>query len=133
MTLSEHAAYLKGLMDGLSLDAEKPEGKMIGAIVAALTDAAAAIDAAQEEARAASRRVEQLEDELDFLHDLASGDDYDDGEDGGYDDETVYEFKCPNCGERVTIDEEQLDLGSMACPGCGETLEFEPPDDSEED
>ena len=33
MTISEKAAYLKGLMDGLSLDVEKPEGKMIASIV----------------------------------------------------------------------------------------------------
>ena len=33
MTLSEKSAYLKGLMDGLKLDTEKDEGKMIAAIV----------------------------------------------------------------------------------------------------
>ena len=33
MTISEKAAYLKGLMDGLELDTEKAEGKMISAIV----------------------------------------------------------------------------------------------------
>ena len=33
MTISEKAAYLKGLMDGLKLDTEKAEGKMIAAIV----------------------------------------------------------------------------------------------------
>ena len=27
MTISEKAAYLKGYMDGLNLDTEKPEGK----------------------------------------------------------------------------------------------------------
>ena len=32
MTLSEKSAYLKGLMDGLKLDTEKDEGKMIAAI-----------------------------------------------------------------------------------------------------
>ena len=29
MTLSEKSAYLKGLMDGLNLSKETPEGKMI--------------------------------------------------------------------------------------------------------
>ena len=29
MTISEKAAYLKGLMDGLELDTEKAEGKII--------------------------------------------------------------------------------------------------------
>ena len=33
MTLSEKAAYLKGLMDGLDLNKESAEGKMIAGIV----------------------------------------------------------------------------------------------------
>ena len=38
MTISEKAAYLKGLMDGLEMDKEKPEGKMIASIVELLCD-----------------------------------------------------------------------------------------------
>ena len=38
MTISEKAAYLKGLMDGLDLDKEKAEGKMIAAIVELMGD-----------------------------------------------------------------------------------------------
>ena len=38
MTISEKAAYLKGLMDGLNLDTEKAEGKMISAMVELLCD-----------------------------------------------------------------------------------------------
>ena len=33
MTLSEKSAYLKGLMDGLKLDTDKNEGKLIAAII----------------------------------------------------------------------------------------------------
>ena len=38
MTLSEKSAYLKGLMDGLKLNTESDEGKMIAAIVDLLGD-----------------------------------------------------------------------------------------------
>ena len=38
MTISEKSAYLKGLMDGLSLNQETAEGKMIAAIVDLLGD-----------------------------------------------------------------------------------------------
>ena len=38
MTISEKSAYLKGLMEGLSLDTETNEGKMIAAIVDLLGD-----------------------------------------------------------------------------------------------
>ena len=38
MTLSEKSAYLKGLMEGLKLNTESNEGKMIAAIVDLLGD-----------------------------------------------------------------------------------------------
>ena len=38
MTISEKSAYLKGLMDGLKLDTETAEGKMIAAMVELLGD-----------------------------------------------------------------------------------------------
>ena len=40
MTISEKAAYLKGLMDGLNLDTEKAEGKMIASMVELIGDMA---------------------------------------------------------------------------------------------
>ena len=40
MTVSEKAAYLKGLIDGLQLDTEKAEGKMIASMVELLGDMA---------------------------------------------------------------------------------------------
>ena len=33
MTIGEKSAYLKGLADGLKLDREKPEGKLIGELI----------------------------------------------------------------------------------------------------
>lgn len=40
-------------------------------------------------------------------------------------DGVMYDVTCPVCGEEITIDEETLTEGSVACPGCGEILEFE--------
>ena len=40
MTINEKAAYLKGLMEGLQLDTEKAEGKMISAMVELLGEMA---------------------------------------------------------------------------------------------
>ena len=38
MTISEKAAYLKGLMEGLNLDTDEAEGKLIAAIVELMGD-----------------------------------------------------------------------------------------------
>ena len=43
----------------------------------------------------------------------------------GEDEDEIFEVECPNCGERMQIDEGILEDGSIICPGCEETLEFE--------
>jgi len=43
----------------------------------------------------------------------------------GEDEDEIFEVECPNCGERMQIDEGILEDGSITCPGCEELLEFE--------
>ena len=40
MTLTERAAYLKGLADGLALDEAKPEAKLLKEVIAIIEDIA---------------------------------------------------------------------------------------------
>ena len=132
MNLSEKSAYLKGLMDGLKLDQEAPEGKMISGIVELLQEVTGAIGDLQENAEAVSDELDEIEDDLDAIEDYLMDDDDeedgfmdDDGEDFDYDDDTMYEVTCPKCGEVLHLDEETLLNDSVDCPKCGEPLEFE--------
>ena len=157
MTISEKAAYLKGLMDGLKLDTEKAEGKMISAIVDLLGDVTKKLSDVEETTIAISDELDEIEDDLDAIEDFIM--DYDDDEDyEDYDDEedfddeedwdedeeyeegfdfgdeesTIYEVVCA-CGEVINFDEDVLEEGSMLCPNCGETLEFSFEDDEDEE
>ena len=156
MTVSEKAAYLKGLMDGLQLDTEKAEGKMIEAIVELLGDMSKKITDIEDTTIAISDELDEIEEDLDAIEDYIledededydedDFDDYDD-EDDDYDDEdfdeegfdfgdeetTIYEVKCV-CGNVINFDEETLEQGSIVCEDCGETLEFTFDDDEEEE
>ena len=151
MTISEKAAYLKGLMDGLNLDTEKAEGKMISAIVELLGDVTKRLTDVEETTIAISDELDEIEEDLDAIEDYIldededdfddEDDDYDYDEDEDYEDEgfdfgdedsIIYEVKCP-CGEVINFDEETLEEGSMNCPNCGELLEFSVEDDEDED
>ncbi len=149
MTISEKAAYLKGLMEGMELDTEKAEGKMIAAIVDLLGDVTRRLTDVEETTIAISDELDEIEEDLDaiedFILDEEDDDYYDDDEDDDdyeddfddYDEEdfedegfdfgdeetTIYEVKCV-CGEVIAFDEETLELGSIKCPNCGELLEF---------
>ena len=147
MTISEKSAYLKGLMDGLKLNTESDEGKMIAAIVDLLGDVTKRVTDIEETTIAISDELDEIEEDLDAIEDyiLDDEDDYDFGDDDdeldwddedeldgeepeegfefGDEDTTVYEVECA-CGEIIDFDEETLEKGSIVCPNCGETLEF---------
>ena len=77
-------------------------------------------------------------DECDMNKDIAEDDDNeeeyddDDEDDFEFDDEIIYEVKCPTCGEVINLDEEMLEAGGIECPACGEDLEFDAADVEEE-
>ena len=153
MTINEKSAYLKGLMDGLHLDQETAEGKMIAAIVDLLGDVTKKLTAVEDTTIAISDELDEIEEDLDAIEDFIMDeedddyydddedddyfdDDEDDYEDEGFDfgdeDTTIYEVECV-CGEVIAFDEDTLEEGSMICPNCGETLEFSLEDDEDEE
>ena len=137
MTLSEKSAYLKGLMEGLKIDTDKGEGKMISAIVDMLEDVAYAITDIEENAQLVSDELDEIEEELDameeVLFDEDEEDEDEDDEDFDYGDEALYEVKCPTCNEVITVDEATIEEGSTICPKCGEELEFDMDDEESDD
>ena len=157
MTISEKSAYLKGLMDGLKLDTESNEGKMIAAIVDLLGDMSRRMVDIEDSTIAISDELDEIEEDLDaiedFIMDEDDEDDWDEYEDDedyydpddeddeeepeegfdfGDEDSTIYEVECA-CGNVIDFDEEVLESGSIVCPNCGETLEFTFDDDEVED
>ena len=157
MTISETSAYLKGLMDGLKLDTESNEGKMIAAIVDLLGDMSKRMVDIEDTTIAISDELDEIEEDLDaiedFIMDEDDEDDWDEYEDDedyydpddeedeeepeegfdfGDEDSTIYEVECA-CGNVIDFDEEVLESGSIVCPNCGETLEFTFDDDEVDD
>ena len=149
MTISEKSAYLKGLMDGLNLDTETAEGKMISAIVDLLGDVTKKLTDVEDTTIAISDELDEIEEDLDAIEDFImdeddddyyddddddyfddEDDDYDEGFDFGDEDTTIYEVECA-CGEIINFDEETLEAGSIVCPNCGENLEFSLDEDEE--
>ena len=153
MTISEKSAYLKGLMDGLNLDTEKAEGKLISAIVDLLGDVTKKVTDIEDTTIAISDELDEIEEDLDAIEDyiLDEDEDYedewddedfddyedeDDFEDEGFDfgdeETTIYKVKCA-CGNVIAFDEDTLEEGSIICDECGEVLEFSFDDEDEDE
>ena len=124
MGVGEKVAYLKGLADGLKLDASREEGKLIYAVIDALEGVAAELDVLREEQSDLSETLDAVSDDLADVEELLSGDD---------DAEACYAATCPACQETVYFDESVLEDGEILCPNCGQKLEFDLDADASED
>ena len=135
MELSNKAAYLQGLVDGLGVDESTKEGKIIKAMSALLAEMAEALEGMND----LSDELEDLEADLyedeDDDEDEGDEDDEEDADDANDDDiasEPFYEVACPNCGETVYVSEDDLDAGEANCAHCGVTFEVALEGDEEE-
>lgn len=150
MTVVEKAAYLKGLTEGLGIDADSREGKLWAALNDLLADMAHEIEDLRDtdlgHAEALDALAEELSDVEEIMFDLDDPEDFedeDDEEDSGAEDEeddpdptydgVLYDATCPVCGEEISFDEETLEEGSIQCPNCGELLEFDLDGDDDEE
>ena len=116
MGISEKVAYLKGLMEGMNLNADSNEGKLFLAIADVLDEIALEVEDLTDE-------VMELGDGLDVI-----SDDLGDEEDDEDDEEECYATTCPECEEEIFFDDSVLEDGKVECPNCGATLEFDPAD-----
>jgi len=128
MEMSAKLAYLKGLAEGLGDDKTTKEGKLFAAAIDLLDDVVLAISEMSEGLEHMGEAIESIEEDLDeVLEDIYGDEDEDDdclcGE-HGFEGE-LYEVTCPACEDCICVDEDMLDQGEIACPGCGKTLEFD--------
>ena len=120
MTISERVAYIRGLYDGLGLDASKSgEARVLSEMLDVLKQIGVQVDGAD---TSLDRLYEELDDLRDSVSDLENAvfdEDGGDFEDDGDTDEDFFEIPCPTCGEDLVVDDDALAAGVVDCPACG--------------
>lgn len=150
MTITEQAAYLKGLAEGMNLDAAKPESKLILRMLDLISDIADKLEAVDDELETHDAYLDELDHDLGELEeevydclneldeedcccddDCCCGGDCCDDEEPEYDfdeffneDEVFYESVCPICDEKVYFDD-TVDSTAITCPACGAIFDCE--------
>ena len=139
MTITERAAYIKGLAEGLGIDDSTKEGKIINTLIGAIDDMSLTISDLESQIDELSEQVETIDEDLGSLEedfydlDDECGCGCEDDEDDDYLDGDLYEVCCPTCGDTVCIDSDMLEEGQTTCPNCGELLEFDLEEDCGDD
>lgn len=148
MTVSEKAAYIKGLMEGMEIDTSKAEGKILASMADLLEDLALTVQDLEDENATLRDYIEEIDEDLGAIEedfyccddecDCGDWDDDDCDCDCCCDDDDdcceCLELECPVCGKPVYIDEEDIDdIDQLECPSCGETLTLVEEDDDCDD
>ena len=160
MTISERAAYVKGLVAGLSLDGDSAEGKAIMALCDLCDELAAEIKHISLRAGALEQALEDVNEYVDAIDSdrkrrrngdfedargsrgrkaTKSGrslfdddDDYDDDDDD--DDDALYQITCPKCGaDCIFTDDDVIGEDGVICPECGEVIKWDIGEEAEEE
>lgn len=130
MDICEKIAYIKGLAEGLSLDTETKEGKIISAIIDLLEGITEEICDIEDACDDMSQQIDAVDEDLAAVEDVVyeCDDDCDcDCCDDDCDccDDELYEVECPNCNDIIYLDEDMLEDEGIDCPNCGTHLEFD--------
>lgn len=117
--LTEKMAYIRGLAEGLDVDATTKEGKLLLAIVEALSDTADEICEIEDYQDELADLVDEIDEDLGDVEEFVYGD-VDDEDD-------EFSVECPACGDLIYLDAETLESceDSIICPNCNEKIEIE--------
>ena len=134
MEITEKVAYLKGLMEGVKIDTETNEGKILSAMVDILEDIGLELEDLWNAQGELEDGLDVVSDDLEDIEDIVYDEDDEDDEesfddeyyeDDAEEDEDCYATTCPTCEETIYFDESVLEDGEVICPNCGEKLEFD--------
>lgn len=135
MTVTEKVAYLKGLAQGLGMDADNKQDKLIAAIIDVLDDVALSIADLEAGLDELGEQVNDIDEDLAAVEEDFYDDDCDCGCGHGDCDccaDDFIEVNCPQCGETICLDPDTLENeDSIVCPNCKTDLEFDFGDEEE--
>lgn len=141
--LTDRAAYLRGLAEGMGLNKEKNENKLILEMLSLMDEMAQKVNELDGDVGELEEYVEDIDSDLSDMEDILFGDEDDecDGCDddcdccGEYDDEEELSFDCPHCGKTVQVKAADIDYDeSPVCQHCGQPFftDLEDGDDDQE-
>jgi len=132
MTIGEKSAYLKGLAEGLKLDTEKAEGKLIAGLLDLVSDIALAVETLDEDYASMEEYMEEIDSDLGDLEEYVyledeDGDEYDVG---AYEDCDGECEGCCGCDDLLDDEDEDDDVFDLdeegmrciMCESCGDTI-----------
>lgn len=141
-SLTERAAYLRGLADGMGIDREKNENRLMLEMLDLMDEMAQKINEMDADIGELEEYVEDLDSVLadveEALFEDEDGCDCCDDDDCdcccGDDDDEELSFDCPHCGKTVMVKASDIDYDeSPVCQYCGQPFFTDMDEEDDED
>ncbi len=113
--LKSKVAYLQGLANGMNMEDDSKEGRLMSGIIDVLDEFADSFTELEESHEQLEEYIETLDEDLYALE----NDVHDENP------ENYMEVDCPNCGETVLFDQAVIDdedVVEVTCPNCDEVV-----------
>lgn len=123
MTLEEQAAYLQSLKSEAQLDQKNSKQRLLSELTDTVSLLCHQVSLLSEVSDGMNDALAALEEQMDYICDLDEEPEEGMGVDEYFDDSerSLYQVKCPQCGDQFAVDEQSLVKG-FQCPTCGEHL-----------
>lgn len=137
--ITDRTAYLRGLAEGMKLDRENNEQRLLLEMLDVMDEMAHSLSDMDGDIDELQEYVEDIDSDLSDMEDVLFGDEECDccDEDEDEDDEDEEEdeelsFDCPNCGKTVMLKASDIDYDqSPVCENCGKPFFVDVEDDSD--
>ncbi|MBV7275053.1 CD1247 N-terminal domain-containing protein [Clostridium thailandense] len=115
-SIMSKVSYLSGLVDGLDVDKNTKEGRILTEIVNVLKDMAVEISDISESQKIVQEYIDAIDEDLAELQEDFYDEDYEFYED---EDDNFIQIECAACGDSVYIDKDIIAKGEeITCPNC---------------
>ena len=129
--VSKKVAYLKGMAEGMDLNEDTLQNRLILRMLEALEEISEELEAIEARQDEAEQYIDELDSDLGDVEEFlfADEDEDEDEDDEEYDEDDdgegidFIEYECPHCKTSVYYDQEAFDLEEEhLCPECGKEL-----------
>lgn len=131
MSIGKRVTYLKGLAEGLGLGKDSKEERILHLMIDILEDISLELEDLGIMAQDLDDDIGVLIEDVQELEEAIWEEEQSaDVATGGLSllptrTPQFYAVECPRCSKEITVDEDVLEEGSVKCPECGESLEFD--------
>ena len=138
--LRDKVAFLQGMAEGMALNPDTPEHKLLLKMLDVLKDFSQELEDLGDAHEELTEYVDNIDDDLGMLEEMLFEDEFDDDFDGIDDEDDDHaplegemEYECPHCGFQTKFDLAEFDFEEdYLCPQCHKSF-FPEVDDDEED